>query len=132
MTMTNKIKVPKTVTKTLYIYIGVDGYNFNDISVADYSRVGFSSEMESVLLKTQEVTFDLSDAESIDDSAIKGEIVKQLKEQQKEIKAETHMKIKDLQDKIDNLLAIEFKPEEVPEKTHDPERMHPKANTISG
>ncbi len=134
--MTEEIKIPKTITKKLFITVGVDSWNSNQISILDFDRTKLSKEVEYVLLKTQEVTFDLSDAEFSDENSIKKEIVKGLEEKKAKIKAETHMKIKEIQDKIDNLLAIEYKPQ--PEITatecirRTKERQHPKKNTIGG
>lgn len=116
---TNEIKLPKTVTKTLYVSIGVGEFNFNNIKIKDFkSPEDITPSWADILLKTQEITIDLSDSEIKDESGIKSEIVKQLKKSQEKIKADSHVQIKNLQDRIDNLLAIDFKPE-VEEKNDD-------------
>ncbi len=103
-----KITIPKSLNATLYITIGVGKYNFNRMRVEDFISTGMEG-YEEVLLKQQEITIDLSGI-SMDENAVKEKIVTLLKERQEQIKADSHMKIKDIQEKIDQLRAIEYQP----------------------
>ncbi len=109
--MTQKIKLPQSIEKTLYITIGVGRYNFNEIMISEWDSSPYASEgSEKVLLKEQAITLDLSDAE-LTETKIKQDLVDQLKEQLKKIRAESHQKEKAIQDRIDSLLTIEYTPE---------------------
>ena len=93
-------KLPKTITKEIFIHVDTEAYHGPKFYCTDYDA---SDGMQCyVLLGTQEVTFKIP--QNID---IKGEVIKGLENDKEKIQADTHMKLKDIQDKIDNLLAIE-------------------------
>ena len=124
-----KIHIPQTIEKEVFVLLGVGEYNFNEILVSDWDSSPYASEgNEKVLLKKQKVLLDLSDSE-ITETKIKQELVAQLREQLKNAKAAAHQKEKAIQEKIDNLLAIEYKPDPEPETT---DKRHPKKNTLGG
>ena len=125
--MTNeKINIPQTIEKELFTCIGVGKWNFNKVQTTDFNGSLYSSEgWENILLKKQTIIINLSDS-IVDENTIKQELVAQLREQLKKVKAEAHQKEKAIQEKIDNLLAIEYQPEVIT----DPR--HPRANTIGG
>lgn len=139
--MTDKIVIPKTVTKEMFICVGIGKWTFNEISITAFDHSENCSEgWEYVFLKKQTMTVDLSGIE-IDDNGVKKEMVKKLEEKKKELKADLYMKIKEIQDKIDNLLAIEYQPEPtpVPEAESHAEKFikfgdkrYPSKNTIGG
>lgn len=124
-----KINIPATVEKEIFISIGVGRLNFNEIRVLDF--IGDGSDMlERVLLKSQIISIDLSDPQ-ISSSKIRPELVEQLQARLKKVKAEASMEEGKIQERIDNLMAIGCKPEpEVEIDTAD--KRHPRANTIGG
>ena len=98
-------KLPKTIELEMFITFKTGGYHAGKISVNDYDASLFS-HTECVLLGSKMVTFDVP--QGVD---IKGRAVENLEEQKSKLQAKHHMEIKEVQDKIDQLLAIEYKPE---------------------
>lgn len=96
-------KLPKTVEKELFITLVVSGYDVGKIGVWDCNIPKYDSGY--ILLKKQKVTFKLPQ-----DINVKGKVIESLESEKEKIKADFHMQLKDVQDKIDNLLAIEYKP----------------------
>jgi len=98
-------KLPKTIEKEIFITLCISGYAAGKISVGDYNKAEFSSN-DDVLLGTETVTFNVP--QKVD---IKGRAIKNLEDKKSKLQARHHMEIKEVQDKIDHLLAIEYKPE---------------------
>lgn len=99
----SEIKIPKEVTLPLFVTLGVAGWNFNEIGLdgSDFRNYSSSPEDKIMLLKT-EITLVLPQ-----DIDIKGQILGSLEKVKARVLAENHSKLKRVQDKIDNLLAIE-------------------------
>lgn len=104
MNTDNIEKLPKTIKTELFITLAVSGWNTGKIGVWDCDVSEGGSE-EYILLTTKTVTFKLP--QNMD---IKGKVIEGLEAEKDRIQADTHMKLKDIQEKIDNLLAIEYKP----------------------
>lgn len=98
-------KLPKTIELEMFMTMQVDGYRAGDISVQDYDKQGFSSS-DHILLRSFTMTFDVP--QNVD---VKGKLIDSLEELKTETMARHHMEIKNIQDKLDELLAIEYQPE---------------------
>lgn len=103
MNKDNIEKLPKTLTKEMFICLGVGGYNAGDLSVLDFNRSVHNEDY--IFICTKKVTFKIP--QNID---VKGKVIESLEAEKEKLQADFHMKIKGVQDKIDNLLAIEYKP----------------------
>lgn len=105
MTTNNIEKLPKTVTKEVFIFLTISGCLAGDISCHGYDI----SELcdDKLLITSKKITFKLP--QNIN---IKGEVIKKLEDQKETIQADFHMKLKEVQDKIDSLLVIEHNPKE--------------------
>lgn len=104
MSRDNIEKLPKTVTKEMFVTLRVSGYAAGDIQFWD-CNVANSGE-DFILLTTKKMTVKIP--QNID---VKGRVIEGLEAEKDKIQARHHMELKDIQDKIDNLLAIEYKPE---------------------
>lgn len=102
MNTDNIEKLPKTITQKMYVHLRISGYGAGNFfcGQCDISE----DDQDLILIATQDVTFNLP--QNID---VKGKVIESLKAEKEKIQVVTHMKIKDIQDKIDNLLAIEYK-----------------------
>lgn len=103
MNMEDMEKLPKTIKKKIFVTLAISGWRAGNIGCWDCDITG--SDSDYILLTTQKVTFKLP--QNID---VKGKVIEGLEAEKEKIQAETHMKLKDIQEKIDNLLAIEYKP----------------------
>ena len=99
----NLKKLPKSEQKEIFILLDIGSFNAGRLSYADFDASKFGDDQ--ILIGTQMVTFKIP--QKVD---IKGKAVESLEEKKTKINAEFHMKLKEVQDKIDNLLAIEYKP----------------------
>ena len=99
-------KLPEELTRKLYVSYGMGRFNAGRISISQHGNAS-SDGFECIPLAEMEVTFKLSV-----DCDLKTKAVRVLEKKKDDIKAEYHMKLKEVQDKIDHLLAIEFKPQE--------------------
>lgn len=107
------VEIPKEIEETLYVCLCIDSKWAHDIgqitvSICDRSRKGYSDDTVYLLLATETVTIKIP--RTVLD--IKGELVSGLEARKEKELAEHHMKMKAFQDRIDNLLAIEYKPGE--------------------
>lgn len=99
-------ELPSTITKRLYVSYVVGGYLAGEISVLDFSSVGINTE--KVEIHQLDVTIDLPE---ISTNTLKSKALDMLEAEKQKVLAENHKRLKVVQDKIDNLLAIEYKPE---------------------
>jgi len=98
-------KLPKTQTTEIFITLCIGGYRAGELNYRNRDFSTFSDD--EILLGTQKVKFNIP--QNVD---IKGKAIEGLEDQKSKLLAKHHMELKDVQDKIDNLLAIEYKPEE--------------------
>lgn len=111
MTFKN-IKIPSMVEEAIYVCLCIDSeweHNIGRITVSthNYSNPKWSSDEKHVLLTKKKLKIKIPKV-TID---FKGELVDKLEKQKEDELARHHMQMKEFQDKIDNLLAIEYKPE---------------------
>lgn len=103
MKIDNIEKLPETITQKVYVHLHVSGYSVGNFYCAQCNIAGHDEDL--ILICEQDVTFKLP--QNID---IKGRVIEGLEAEKDKIKADFHIKLKGVQDKIDNLLAIEYKP----------------------
>lgn len=96
--------LPTSITRTLYVSYGMGRYNAGQIEINEYSHKG-SDGFERIPLCQHEVSIEIPQP-----GDIKAKAVEVLEEQKRDLLAKQHQELKAVQDKIDNLLAIEFKP----------------------
>lgn len=98
-------KLPRSIKRELYLYYGISGYSAGELTVWDFELS--KGDMDRVLIGR-------GDVEMFTDTKLdlKARVLQVLQDEREKIQAEFHMKLKGNQDKIDNLLAIEYKPEE--------------------
>jgi len=104
------VEIPDEIEKTLYVHICLQSKWENDIgkiSVHTFDRSGFDDDDKHVLLVTKKIKIKIPKT-TID---FRGELVVGLEAQKEKELAEHYMRMKAFQDRIDNLLAIEYKPE---------------------
>ena len=110
----NEIEIPEEIEVTLYTTVcvrnkfsrNIGEVRVTTINLAELYKDG--SGETHILLHKQAVKLKIGKVE-LD---IKGEVIKGLEVEKTNELAEHHMKIKDIQDKIDSLLAIEYQGEE--------------------
>lgn len=98
-------KLPSEVSRTLYISFGIGRYNAGRI-VIDDTPPRNGEDFAAILLTKKEVVFELPPVK-VD---IKGKLLEVLQEEKRKIVADNHMRLKAIEDKIANVLAIEFQP----------------------
>ena len=96
--------LPTSVTRTLHISYGMGRWNAGQIEISEYGCRG-NDGFERIPLCEHEVTVAIPKPDDI-----KAKAVEVLEEQKRDLLAKHHQELKTVQDKIDNLLAIEFKP----------------------
>jgi hypothetical protein len=98
-------EIPATVTFDMVIWYSVAGWEVGQIGAYSFP---FKGDDERVVLGTQRVTFEIPPQ---DQNGIKSKVLDMLEEKKREVLAENHRRLKEVQDKIDQLLAIEYQPE---------------------
>src|SRR5882724_2937789 len=111
-------EIPQEITRDIFLYYGVGRYVQGEISIDDYERDEGTGDEDwgRVLLARHEMTFSIPTC-IVDLKAKKLEILNVKKQN---ILAENHKRLKDVQDKIDALLSIDFKPSSIAEETEIP------------
>lgn len=104
------MKIPEKIEKTMYVNLCAGKYGCGAIRIHDSDYVSKLDGHEEVRLFAFPLTIDAP--EGITMSDITQRLVETLEQQKKGIQAEYHVKLQRIQDKIDNLLALENKPEE--------------------
>ena len=94
--------LPETITEEVFVTLRVAGYDTGRIDVWGCNVARGDSKY--ILLCTKEITFELPQ-----DIDVKGQVIEGLESEKPKIKADFHMELKEVQNKIDNLLAIEYK-----------------------
>ena len=103
----DSLNVPKNYTAKLYVSLGLGKFNHGRIQVEQYNTAERSSEgFEAMALKTIDIDIDLSNC-AVNKKNATAVYVKTLEAQKQQIQADAHVRIKDLDDKIKDLLAIE-------------------------
>ena len=103
-----EIIIPEEITLPLFVCLSLADYNFNKILLSAFDPREYSSNSdERILLVETEITVKLPQ-----DIDVKGRLLGSLEKKKSGIQAEYHMRLKEVQDKIDNLLAIEHQGEQ--------------------
>lgn len=98
-------EIPKVLTRKMYIGYGIGKYNAGKIVVSDYEHT--TSEFATVRLLEKELTIRLPRCK-VD---VKGRMLEVLEEEKQKVIADNHMRLKEVQDRIDQLKVLEYKPE---------------------
>lgn len=105
-----EIKIPTSVTATVTLIFGTGKHNKDEFEITDYYHGEDNVDFGGVNLGEQEITMLVPKGFSIDGMVQLQ--VKGLKNRIDREKADSHMRIQNLQDEINKLLAIEYNPEE--------------------
>jgi hypothetical protein len=97
-------ELPESATLDLVIWYGISGWEAGEIGVYSFD---FKGDTDKVVLCKKQVTFSIPKQGSL-----KEKVLDALNEEKNKILAENHKRLKGIQDKIDNLLAIEYQPGE--------------------
>lgn len=99
------IIIPEEITLPLFVTLGVANWNFNSIGLDEMDFRKYSSRPEEkIMILETEITLKLPQ-----DIDAKGQILSSLEKEKAGIRVKFHMRLKRVQDKIDNLLAIEHR-----------------------
>ena len=105
-------EIPATLTKKIYVTYGIGTFIEGQITVSNYLSLSSHDEgFAKILLHEQMVTFKIPPCK-VNLIEKKLEV---LNAKKSEILSENHSRLKEIQDKIDKLLSIEFKPQAAPE-----------------
>ena len=92
--------IPKTITKKLYVTLGVGRFNFNDINVLSFDSTKYMSDgHEEILSHETEITIELPKKTNAKDS-----LIAVLRKRKKDIEDQCHANIKEIQYHINSLL----------------------------
>ena len=94
-------ELPSEVTRKLYTCYSISGWRMGEISIWDCNMTG----EDYVLLAETEVTISIPEQGNL-----KSKVVEALEEEKKKLQAEHFVKMQELQEKIDSLLMLEYKP----------------------
>lgn len=108
--MINELKIPKQKTLELFILIGIKAWNFNKINLSDYdhSDTLFDREPDWACLGKTKIKINIP--QGVD---VRGQMLEKLEKLKKKTLAKHHKELKEVQDKIDSLMAIEYKDGEI-------------------
>ena len=131
-----KFIIPKEIEVEIYVNLFLEGFKAGEFKAScyDFSDSEYQDENINVLKVTKKI--DLTKLK-IDDKSIRTELAEKYRQQIKQIQAESYKKEREVQDKLNNLLAIEYKQEpitatECEERIKQSFKQHPKKNTIGG
>ena len=104
-----EFEIPEEVEVTLYTQICVAHkytHNIGGVTTQTFERGRHEKDCKFILLNEKTVKIKLGKVK-ID---MRGEVIKGLEEQKIKVEATANMEMKEIQDKIDSLLAIEYQP----------------------
>ena len=97
-------QIPTKIRRKLYIYYGIGKWCFGELDICDFPRnKDADPDWVYILLCEQEVELDLPDC-VVD---VKQKTLEILEAEKSKILAENYKRLKNVQDKIDSLLALE-------------------------
>lgn len=102
--------IPKHIEVELYVNLYIEGAGAGKFHVGTMDRAGADWDDENINVLKVTKKINLKNLE-IDDNSIKSELAEQYRKQIKDIQAEAYKKEKQVQDKLDNLLALEYQPD---------------------
>lgn len=95
------MNLPKKVTKTLYVHVGLGRYVNGEISVSDYKPDSWGDGFERTTISKFDIDIDLP--EKFD---AEGAMVEILTAQKSKLEADHYMAVKKIDDEIAQLLAL--------------------------
>lgn len=98
-------ELPKEITRTVYLHYKIGGYFAGQINIWDWDK---PTDSDSIVICGAEVTVKIP---NINKKTLKKKAIETLEQEKEKIMAENHQRLKVVQDKIDNLLAIEYQPD---------------------
>ena len=98
--------LPVSINRPLWITYGMGKYNAGQITVDARAPYDGAGDFAKVVLCESSLSVEIPKQKNI-----KGKILRVLESEKEAVLAENHQRLKAVQDKIDNLLAISFKPE---------------------
>lgn len=99
-------EIPTEITRKLYAHYGIGGYSAGRITIYDCDVSTVDSNY--IVLCEVEQTIKIPPVSQND---LKNKALDVLEDEKQKVLAENHERLKKVQDKIDNLLAIEYRPE---------------------
>lgn len=103
--MMSLYKMPKSITKKLYVTLGVGRFNFNDINIISFDTTKYTNEgHEEILLLETEITIELPK-----EITSKADFINVLKKRKMVIEDEHKIHLKEVQDHMDLLLGNDYK-----------------------
>lgn len=103
------IELPEKITKKIYVKVGIGRYNTGNISIWDTKVMDDPcDDFGSVTILETQVEIDLSDAD-LSDANIKNIMISTLEKQKQELMAKCNVEVNKIEDRIRNLLSIEYK-----------------------
>lgn len=96
--------LPKSITREIYIHYRTAGSSAGEIDIFDCNLSG----SERILLHKMLLTIKIPPQEDL-----KTKVVEALENEIQEIQANAHMEVEKLRERIENLLALEYKPQTV-------------------
>ena len=97
-------EIPTSLIRKLYIGYGIGKYNAGQIVVSDYQHA--TTDFAVVPLMEKQLAIELPRCK-VD---VKGRMLEVLEEEKQKVIAENHMRLKDVQDRIDELKTLEYQP----------------------
>lgn len=101
------IKIPDEINQTVYIQLGVGKYNKNELYFSEDDPgddINSSSDWATIKIGESELSAEVT----IDRKEVVTKLVSALNKEKEEILARHHMEQKEIDDRIQNLLAIEY------------------------
>jgi hypothetical protein len=99
-------EIPQKITRTVWLAYGIGATNGGRLFVDSF--IHHTGESASLVLEERVLEFTVK----LDAVNIRGKLISNLEEERETVLAENHMRLKTVQDKIDQILAIEYKPDE--------------------
>ena len=100
-------EIPQALNRTLYIGYGIGKYNSGEVVISEY---GFATgeDFGVVPLVEHELFIKIPKCK-VD---VKGRMLEVLEVKKQKVLAENHLRLQEVQEKIDSLLSIEYQPSE--------------------
>lgn len=98
--------LPESVEKEIFLVLGVGKYNYGQLTARDWERTGTPSEnFEEVNLGSQIVNLIIP---KFGKTEIRDQLLEQLNDEKQKKMAEHEMAMRNIQERINNLLLIEY------------------------
>lgn len=108
--MIHELKIPKQETLDLFILIGIKAWNFNKINLSDYDHSDTLTDRDPDWICLGKTNITIAIPQGVD---VRQQMLEKLENLKKKTLAKHHKELKQVQDKIDSLMAIEYKGGEI-------------------